>query len=148
MPAPVSRKQWRYMQALLHGNKSGTSSRGDRAPKSIASNYVGHGKKGGQDGLPESKGKEQDGGRWDEDSHKKHKETVEEKRHERKKRKAALRKCFEDHFHGRAAACIVVSEGEGQILTGFNSKTGLLEIPGGHVEINETVDVEGLNPSG
>ena len=77
---PVSRKQFRYMTAILEGSKN----------------------------------------------------------HPSKKKKVELKKCFEDHFHGRAAACIVISESEGQILTGLNHKTGLLELPGGHVEHGET----------
>lgn len=133
MPAPVSRKQMRYMMAILHG-KSGTSSRGDRVPKSVAGKYAGGGK---EEDLPESKGKEAEGGRWDEKSHSKDKKNVEEKRSERKKRKAELRKAFEKHYNGKAAVCIVLNS-DGHILLGQDAHTKKWGLAGaGHVEDGE-----------
>jgi len=135
MPAPVSRKQYRYMFAILHG-KAGSSSRGDRVPKSVAGKYVG-GKT--PDDLPESKGKEHEGGRWDETHHSKDKKRVEDKRTERKKTKASLRKSFEDLYKGKGAGVIVIND-QGHILLGRDSNDGLWSGPGGHVESGETFE--------
>lgn len=134
MPAPVSRKQYRYVQAILHG-KPGVSSRGDRMPKSVAGKYVGH---GSQENLPESKGKEHEGGHWDEEHHARDKKRVDEARTERKKRKAALRKAFEEFYKGQGAGVIVIND-RGHILLG-QGHDGLWETPGGHVEAGESFD--------
>jgi len=134
MPAPVSRKQYRMMMAILHG-KPGHSSRGDRVPKSVAGKYVGH---GSQENLPESKGKEHEGGRWDEKGHTKDKERVDEARTDRKKRKASLRKAFEEFYKGQGAGVIVLDD-HGHILLG-QGHDGLWETPGGHVEDGESFE--------
>lgn len=68
MPAPVSKKQYRYIQAILHSKKQGTSARGDRMPRGIAEKYAHSGDKD----LPESKGKEHEGGVWTDKHHEKH----------------------------------------------------------------------------
>jgi hypothetical protein len=133
MPAPVSKKQFRYVQAILHG-KPGHSSRGDRMPKSVAAKYA----KGSDKDLPESKGKEHSGGRWDEGHHAKDKKRVEEKRIERKKKKASLRKAFEAIYEGKGAGTIVIDD-HGRILIG-QGKDGQWECPGGHVEPGETFE--------
>ena len=48
MPQAASKKQYRYMMAILHGKNVKEHSRGN-PPKSIASKYMGS----SQDGLPE-----------------------------------------------------------------------------------------------
>ena len=68
MPAPVSRKQYRYIMAILHSKKKGTSSRGDRMPLAIAAKYAD--KDADVKNLPESKGKEHKGGSWNKKSEK------------------------------------------------------------------------------
>lgn len=55
------------------------------------------------------------------------------------KKKEDVEKC-EDHEHGRAAACVVISDSGGQILTGISASTGLMELPGGHAEKDETFE--------
>ena len=133
MPAPVSRKQYRYMMAILHG-KDGRSQRGDRVPKSVAGKYV----HGGDKDLPESKGKSMEGGRWDGEKHAEAKKRVEEARTERKKSKASLRKAFEDSYEGKGVGVVVVDE-KGRVLLGQGSDD-LWQTPGGHVESGETYE--------
>jgi 8-oxo-dGTP pyrophosphatase MutT (NUDIX family) len=118
--APVSKKQYRYIQAILHGSKHGTSSRGDRMPASVAAKYSGKPDKS----APESKGKEHKGGRWD------------EKKKKKKLNKAEEIKPFEITPSKKAAGCIVLSS-EGRILLGKRADNGLWTNPGGHVEENE-----------
>jgi hypothetical protein len=60
------------MMAILHGNKHGSSSRGDRVPESIARKYEKEKKSVKYDDLPDSKGKEHQGGLWTTEHHKKH----------------------------------------------------------------------------
>lgn len=73
MPKPASRKQYRYMMAILHG-KPGSSARGDRVPKSIAEQYDHK-----PDNAPESKGKEHEGGVWSDKHHKNHEDKKKKK---------------------------------------------------------------------
>jgi hypothetical protein len=159
MPAPVSKKQYRYMMAILHedhGRKkdakktkgkaksheehgsSVTSSRGDTVPVSVAAKYRG----GSPDGLPESKGKEHEGGHWDSHHQKKARARTEEKRTERKKEKAEkrakLHKAFEDFYDGQGVGVVVVND-RGQILLGQDSD-GKWSTPGGHVEAGESFE--------
>ncbi len=140
MPAPVSRKQARYMMAVLHGD-AGTSSRGDRVPKSVAGKYY---TKKVPDDLPESKGKEHEGGKWTEAHHSKAKEKVKADRTKRKQakkaRKEKVKKSFDEFYKGRGAGCLVVNQ-TGQILLGRRSDTGDWATPGGHVEPMEDYDV-------
>lgn len=129
MPAAVSKKQYRYMMAILHG-KSGTSARGDRVPKSVAGKYAGS--KAPSD-APESKGKEHEGGKWGEGGHAKAKEKTKEERRERKKK---LKKALETYIESngrKAAGCLVLNK-EGQILLGKRADSGQWATPGGHVE--------------
>lgn len=134
MVRPVSKKQYRYLMAILH-DKPGKSSRGDRVPKSVAGKYD---LKGGDKDLPESKGKEEHGGTWDSHHHEKAKARVEEARTERKKQKAKLRKAFEDYYEKRGVGTIVLDNG-GHILLGYG-KDGKLQMPGGHVKDNESFE--------
>jgi 8-oxo-dGTP pyrophosphatase MutT (NUDIX family) len=118
VPAPVSKKQYRYMMAILHGSKHGTSSRGDRVPESIASKYTSGGKPG--ENAPESKGKESKGGRWD----------------GKKKKKKDLNKALESFIERsdrKAAGCLVLDK-EGRILLGKRADSGQWATPGGHVD--------------
>ena len=154
MPAAVSKKQYRYMQAILHGDKGGTSSRGDRVPKSVAGKYAGQ---GAASDAPESKGKEHEGGKWGEKHHTADKKKVDEKRSQRKtdskahkakgkNRKASLHKAFGDFIkaqNNRGAGCLVINK-DGQILLGRRSDTGKWATPGGHVEDGESYDMGAL----
>jgi ADP-ribose pyrophosphatase YjhB (NUDIX family) len=142
------------MMAILHGDKSGTSSRGDRVPKSVAGKYAG---KGASGSAPESKGKEHEGGKWGEKHHAADKKNVDAKRDQRKKdkkarkakgkeRKASLHKAFGDFIKAqknRGAGCLVINK-DGQILLGRRSDTGKWATPGGHVEEGETFDTGAL----
>ena len=98
MPSPVSKKQMRYMHAIMNSSK-GASSRGDRVPRSVAAKYTSNESSGSK--LPESKGKEQQGGTWGSKQHKKAKKKVQDERIERKKKKAKMRKSFENYYFGR-----------------------------------------------
>lgn len=131
MPKAVSRRQYRMMQAILHGKKSDGGERG-RPPKSIAAKYTSPGKD-----APETSGKNS-GGSWKEEHHKRAKEKVQEARKERKKSKKELKKSFEDGYRGEAAAAIVMNE-EGDILMGRHH-TGGLAFPGGHMDEADLLD--------
>lgn len=129
MPAPVSEKQRRYMHAIMNSS-SGTSKRGDRAPRSVASQYTSedNGKE-----LTESKGKEHEGGKWDDKKSHAHHEKHGEKK---KKKDKDLKKAFEQYYRGQGAGMIVVNK-KGQILVGEDKETGQLTTPGGHVDPGE-----------
>lgn len=148
LPAPVSKKQYRYMMAILHSKKEdGSSSRGDRVPKSVAGKYVGS--KGPKSNLPESKGKAQNGGKWDEGHHAKDKKRVDEKRIERKKKKASkekVNKALEDYLikNNRRGAGILVVDDEGRLLLGRRSDNNKWATPGGHVEDDESFEEAAL----
>jgi 8-oxo-dGTP pyrophosphatase MutT (NUDIX family) len=128
MPQAVSRKQYRLMQAILHGKADNRSGRGT-PPKSIASKYTSPGKD-----APEHHG-ENRGGSWSESHHAKAKEKVKEERHKRKKSKKELKKSFEDNYTGHAAAAIVMNDNN-QILLGRHS-TGRMAFAGGHMDISD-----------
>jgi ADP-ribose pyrophosphatase YjhB (NUDIX family)/Txe/YoeB family toxin of Txe-Axe toxin-antitoxin module len=132
MPAAVSRKQYRMMMAILHGQaKDGP--RG-RPPKSIAAKYTSPGKD-----APESKHNDR-GGTWGEEHHKRAKEKVKAARIERKKSKKKLKKAFEEFYKGRGkcAATLIIDE-QNKILLGTHNKGGL-SFPGGHLEPNESFE--------
>ncbi len=131
MPQAVSKRQWRFMQAILHG-KSKAHPRGT-PPKSVASKFSGPGGK-----APEQSGSNT-GGTWGKESHDKAKGKVKEARTERKKKKAKLRKSFEEFYKGRGAGCVVVNK-EGHILMGRRSDDKMWATPGGHVEPMEDFD--------
>lgn len=134
MPAPVSKKQMRYMHAIMNSSK-GTSSRGDRVPRSVASKYTSS--DAAESKMPESKGKEHQGGKWGEKHHAKAKKKVEEARTERKKEKAKMRKSFENYYFGRGGGTVVVDD-KGRILLGKRNDDKLLATPGGHIEPDES----------
>jgi 8-oxo-dGTP pyrophosphatase MutT (NUDIX family) len=118
LPAPVSKKQYRYMMAILHSKKKGTSARGDRVPDSVAEKYVGSKEDKAPEGAPESKGKEDKGGRWDGKKKKDVKKSLEE---------------FIKSNNRKAAGCVVINK-EGQILLGKRADSGEWANPGGHVD--------------
>lgn len=114
MPAFASKKQQRMMMAILSG-KSGKTSRGDSGPPaSVASKYSGDSRD-----VPESKGKEMHGGRWD-------------KKSDRKKLKKTK----------RTGVGIIVANDKGEILIGRHNKKdedmGSWSFPGGGIEANES----------
>lgn len=117
MPKAVSKKQFRFMQAILHG-KNVDHPRGT-PPKSIASKYSSPGKD-----APEQSG-ENRGGDWN-----KHKD--------KKKKKKDLKKSFEQYYNGKGAGVIVVND-KGQVLVG-KGHDGKWQTPGGHVDPGEEFD--------
>ena len=121
MPKPVSAKQRRYMHAIMNSS-AGSSARGDRVPRSVASKYT-----NSDDGsdLPESKGKEHEGGVWG--------------KKKNKKKKKDLKKAFEQYYRGSGAGVICVNS-QGQILMGKDADTGKWSTPGGHVDPGETFE--------
>lgn len=121
MPVAASRKQYRMMMAILHGDvKDGP--RG-RPPKSIAAKYSDPGKD-----APESKDNDR-GGSWTEHHH---------KRHAEREKKKKLKKSFEEFYKNRNNfAATLVMDSNSKILLGTHSKGGLA-FPGGHVELGES----------
>lgn len=168
MPVAVSRKQWRLMQAILHGKADSSKSSRGTPPKSIAAKYSSPGKD-----APESHG-ENRGGTWGDAHHAKAKEKTKKEREERKKKKSKsrkeLEKAFEEFYNthdlaakeisgkGKAAATIVMDD-EGRILLGEHK--GGLSFPGGHMddgdmgdfamcalrELKEETGIIGMNPA-
>lgn len=135
MPKAVSKRQWRFMQAILHG-KAKSHERGV-PPKSVAGKYSGPGKD-----APEQSGSNT-GGTWGEKHHKKAKGKVEEERTERKKKKAKMRKSLEDFYKGHGAGCLVVDK-DGKILLGQRHDDNMWATPGGHVDRGESYDEAAL----
>jgi 8-oxo-dGTP pyrophosphatase MutT (NUDIX family) len=139
MPQAVSRKQWRMMQAILHGKGGGDGPRG-RPPKSIAAKYTAPGKD-----APEQDGEDR-GGTWGEEHHKRAKDKVKAARktrkEEKKKSKQHLKKSFEEFYKGNAAATLIV-DNTGRVLLGRHSSGGIA-FPGGHVEIGESFEAAAL----
>lgn len=131
MPQAVSRRQYRMMMAILHGQaKDGP--RG-RPPKSVAAKYTDPGKD-----APESKHNDR-GGTWGEEHHKRAKEKVKEARKERKKSKKDLKKSFEEFYKGKGkAAATLIMDNYNRILLGSHS--GGLAFPGGHMEPGESFE--------
>jgi len=131
MPKAVSKRQFRFMQAILHGKAKG----GPRGtpPKSIAGKYSSPGQN-----APDQSGSNT-GGTWGEGHHAKAKKKVEEKRLDKKKRKAKLRKSFDEFYKGRGVGCIVEDD-SGKILIGKQKDMGVWTTPGGHVHPDEAFD--------
>lgn len=153
MPQAVSRKQYRLMQAILHGKVDASKSSGrGTPPKSVAAKYSSPGKD-----APEQHG-ENRGGSWTEHHHAKAKSKVKEERKERKKSKKELKKAFEEHYAGHAAAALVMNDNN-QILLGRH-ETGKMAFAGGHMdmadgnkeiaalrELKEEFGITGRNPT-
>lgn len=128
MPKAVSKKQWRFMQAILHSKKPVNHPRGT-PPKSIASKYSSPGSN-----APEQSGQNR-GGTWGEKHHKKAKQKEESK-------KKKLKKSFEEFYKGQGAGVVVVDK-EGKILIG-KDKLGRYCTPGGHVDSGESFEEAAL----
>jgi len=152
VPTAVSRKQFRLMQAILHGKIDASRSPRGVPPKSVAAKYTSPGA-----GASEQHGEDR-GGSWGAKHHEKAKSKVKEARKERKKSKKDLKKSFEDHYEGHAAASIVMNDNN-QILLGRHS-TGGMAFPGGHMdmadgsteitalrELKEEAGITGRNPT-
>jgi 8-oxo-dGTP pyrophosphatase MutT (NUDIX family) len=130
MPVAVSRKQYRMMQAILHGQaKDGP--RG-RPPKSVAAKYTSPGKD-----APDQSGEDR-GGSWGEKHHAKAKEKSKEARVARKKSKKEMKKSYEEFYKGQAAATLVM-DAYNRVLLGTHSSGGIA-FPGGHLEPNESME--------
>jgi 8-oxo-dGTP pyrophosphatase MutT (NUDIX family) len=122
MPKAASKKQFRFMQAILHGKGECTQARGC-PPKSIAEKYSSN------KGAPESKDNNR-GGDWSETHHKLHSEGK-----SKKKEKSKLKKSFDQYYNGRGVG-LVVTDDEGRVLVGLG-EDGKWQTPGGHVEPEE-----------
>ncbi len=131
MPKAVSKRQWRFMQAILHG-KAKSHERGT-PPKSVAGKYSSPGKD-----APEQEGSNT-GGTWGEKHHEKAKGKVERDRTDRKKKKAAMRKSLDEFYKGKGAGCLVVDK-DGKFLLGQRADDGMWATPGGHVDRGEDYD--------
>lgn len=116
MPKAVSKKQYRMMQAIIHGKEVKDGGRG-RPPKSVAAKYSSPGKS-----APEQSGQDR-GGDWNK---------------KKKKEKEKVKKSFEQYYSGRGTG-VIVTDDEGKILVGRDEK-GLWQTPGGHVEPHEDFD--------
>src|SRR5665213_664246 len=111
MPQAVSRRQYRMMMAIVHGNvKDGP--RG-RPPKSVAAKYTDPGSD-----APDSKHNDS-GGTWGEKHHAKAKEKVKEDRIKRKKSKKDFKKSFEEYLekkhHTKNCAAVLVMDQHNRI---------------------------------
>jgi 8-oxo-dGTP pyrophosphatase MutT (NUDIX family) len=140
MPKAASKKQYKMMMAILHGDGP---KNGRQPPKRIAAKYSAPG-----DGAPESKDNDK-GGDWNAhegEGKAKEKKKVDEKRQERKKEKKKkkekakdkkkLKKSFEQYYRGQGAGTVVIDD-KGHILVGKDAHTGELALPGGHVDPGE-----------
>jgi 8-oxo-dGTP pyrophosphatase MutT (NUDIX family) len=137
MPKPVSKRQYRYMMAVLHG-KSGSSARGDKVPKSVAGKYSTPPK----GDAPESKGKAYEGGTWSEKHHAVNKEKVRGEREDKKRKKANLHKSLEAYLieqGHKGAGCLVIDD-SGRMLLGKRTDNGLWSTPGGKVDQDESFE--------
>jgi ADP-ribose pyrophosphatase YjhB (NUDIX family) len=121
MPQAASKKQFRFMQAILHG-KGCTQERGC-PPKSVAAKYS------SDKGAPESKENNR-GGHWTESHHSSHKEGK-----KKTKSKKSLKKSFEQYYKGQGVG-VIVTNNDGHILVGMG-EDGKWQTPGGHVEPGE-----------
>ena len=149
MPHAVSRRQYRMMQAILHGKKVDQGSRG-RPPKEVARKYIEA--TGSAKDLPEQSGEDR-GGSWTDKHHAKHhkkeskkhggkesskgKEHRSKSAHHLKEHRKKLKKAFEEFYkgRGRAVATLIINS-ENKVLLGKHN-SGKLAFPGGHLEPNE-----------
>jgi ADP-ribose pyrophosphatase YjhB (NUDIX family) len=122
MPKAASKKQYRFMMAILHGKGECTQPRGC-PPKSIAEKYSAN------KGAPESKNNNR-GGDWTEAHHKAHGEGK-----KKEKSKKQLKKSFEQYYNGRGVG-VIITDDSGKVLIGVGDD-GKWQTPGGHVEPGE-----------
>lgn len=125
MPKAASKKQYRFMMAILHGKGECTQARGC-PPKSIAAKYSGN------KDAPESKNNNR-GGSWTGEHHKAHGEGK-----KKEKSKKQLKKAFDQYYNGRGVG-VIVTDDNGKILVGMGDD-GKWQTPGGHVEPGEEFD--------
>lgn len=134
MPKAVSRRQYRFMMAILHGKHLKPHPRGT-PPKSVAAKYTSPGP-----GAPETSGQDR-GGTWD-DHYKykiyphRHKEGHKERLAERKKRREKMKKALTAYI-GTWGVGVIVMNSQNQILFGEQKGNLGLTTPGGHVESGE-----------
>lgn len=155
MPKAVSKKQLRMMHAIAAGYHIETR-RGDSGPpKKIAQGYVDAGHDDDDEkSLPESKGKEHEGGQWTHEHKKNH---AEGKSTKRKHHRRAIKKSLTKSKHEHKAAAMIVLNSNNQILLGKHVDGGLA-FPGGHIDdsdldaqtaaIRETKEEAGLVVNG
>lgn len=130
MPQAASRKQFKFMMAILHGKNVRQHPRGN-PPKSVAAKYTDPG-----DDAPESKDNDR-GGHWTSEHHEAHGKGKSVHEHRKEKKKRHLKKSFEEFYKGKGRfAATLVLDGQNRILLGTHYKGGLA-YPGGHVEPNE-----------
>lgn len=132
MPKAASKRQYRMMMAILHGDGP---KNGRQPPKRIAAKYSSPG-----DGAPESKDNDR-GGNWNAhegEGKEKESKKVQEERTKRKKEKKDkdVKKSFEQYYRGQGAGTVVIND-KGHILVGKDSHTGKYALPGGHVDPGE-----------
>ena len=131
MPVAASRKQYRFMMAIINGT-AWQHPRGN-PPKSIAAKYSSPDKN-----APESKDNDR-GGHWTDAHHSRHAE-----KEKKKKDKKHLHKSFEEFYKNRNEfAATLVVDNMGKVLLGTHRKGGLA-FPGGHVEPNESSEAAAL----
>jgi 8-oxo-dGTP pyrophosphatase MutT (NUDIX family) len=121
MPKAASKKQFRFMQAVLHGY---TGHARGVPPKSVAAKYV------SDKEAPESKNNDK-GGTWSKEHHSDHSKG-------KSRKKSKLSKAFEQYYKGQGVGIIVVDE-KGDILVG-KGEDGKWQTPGGHVDPGEDYD--------
>lgn len=123
VPKAASRKQYKFMMAILNSKNPKEHPRGN-PPKSIASKYSDPGK-----GAPDSKNNDR-GGSWSESK---------KNKHGKGKDKKKLKKAFEEYYRGQGAGTVVVND-KGEILVGDCRETNKVCLPGGHVDPGEDFD--------
>lgn len=145
MPAPVSKKQFRFMHAIASGKIKGEGE--SRIPPAyIAEKYTRESSKGSYEGLPDSKDNNR-GGLWNHGSSKvkgaqaRRDKTINRKarREERGARmsEAAKKEKKRGLKKSESAGVGVIVVKAGKILLG-HGKDGELQLPGGKIELNET----------
>ena len=123
MPKAASKKQYRFMMAILHGKGECTQGRGC-PPKSVAEKYSSNKE------APESKNNNR-GGSWTKEHHEKHGKGEKKERSSKKK----LKKSFEQYYKGQGVG-LVVTDDDGNVLVGLG-QDGKWQTPGGHVDPGE-----------
>lgn len=134
MPKAASKKQYRFMMAILHGKGNKENPRGN-PPKSVASKYKSPGKD-----APESKDNDK-GGSWNDKNKAKDKKRTQAKRTSKgknrsKSREGKVKKSAFDQYYRKQGAGVIVADKQGKVLIG-KGHNGLWQTPGGHVDEGE-----------